>query len=279
MPEGPEIRRAADLLDAAIRAKPLKKVWFKFAHLKVHEDVLSNSLITGFETHGKALLTHFACGLSIYSHNQLYGVWKIAKSGRTPKTTRDLRLSIQGEKGAVFLFSASDISVWPTEKLIEHPFLCKLGPDALNPNLSAAALAKRLSTPRFSGKALAALLLDQTFLAGMGNYLRTEVLFYAGLHPSWRVKDLTELERDRLAEQLLCVTQRSYKTGGVTNEAAISGVLQNDGAPYEGYRFAAFERDGKSCYLCGAKITRCELAGRRIYVCPECQPLPNHVAG
>ncbi len=272
MPEGPEIRRAADLLDRAIRTKPLKKVWFKFEHLKPFETALSASVITGFETHGKALLTHFACGLSIYSHNQLYGVWKIAKFGRTPKTTRDLRLSIHTEKVAVFLFSASDISVWHTEKLIEHPFLRKLGPDALNPKLTETMLAKRLAEPRFAGKALAALLLDQTFLAGMGNYLRTEVLFYAGLHPSARAKDLTELARERLAEQLLSVTRRSYETGGVTNEAAISGVLQSDGAPYEGYRFAAFERDGRSCYQCGTKITRLELAGRRLYICPECQP-------
>ncbi len=65
MPEGPEIRRAADLLQAAIAAKPLTKVWFKFAALKEHEAALAASRITSFETHGKALLTHFSCGLSI----------------------------------------------------------------------------------------------------------------------------------------------------------------------------------------------------------------------
>ena len=271
MPEGPEIRRAADLLHAAIAAKPLTKVWFKFAELKQHEVALASSAITGFETHGKALLTHFKCGLSIYSHNQLYGVWKIAARGKVPKTTRDLRLAIHTEKAAIFLFSASDISVWRTETLNEHPFLRKLGPDALDPKLQASELAKRLISPRFAGKALAGLLLDQAFLAGMGNYLRTEVLFYAGLHPSVRPKDLSELELARLAEQLLGVTRRSYATGGVTNEAAIAGVLQGDGAPFEGYRFAAFDRAGQACYQCGNKIERIELAGRRLYLCPECQ--------
>ena len=271
MPEGPEIRRTADLLQAAIASKPLTRVWFKFAALKEHEATLAASIVTGFETHGKALLMHFACGLSIYSHNQLYGVWKIAQRGKVPKTSRDLRLAIHTEKVAVFLFSASDISVWRTESLHEHPFLRKLGPDALDPKLSSDALAKRLLDPRFANKALAGLLLDQTFLAGMGNYLRTEVLFYAGLHPTARPKDLSDLDLERLAEQLLEVTRRSYATGGVTNEAAIAGVLAGDGAPFEGYRFAAFERAGRACYQCGHTIERIELAGRRLYFCPECQ--------
>ena len=271
MPEGPEIRRAADLLQAAIAAKGLTKVWFKFAALKEHEATLMASTVVGFEAHGKALLTHFACGLSIYSHNQLYGVWKIALRGKLPKTSRDLRLAIHTDKAAVFLFSASDISVWRTESLKEHPFLRKLGPDALDPKLNAETLAKRLMSPRFVGKALAGLLLDQAFLAGMGNYLRTEVLYYAGLHPALKPKDLSELERERLAEQLLAVTRRSYATGGVTNEAAIAGVLQSDGAPFEGYRFAAFDRAGRACYQCGNTIERMEVGGRRLYFCPECQ--------
>lgn len=271
MPEGPEIRRAADLLQAAIANKSLTKVWFKFAALKQHEATLAASTVTGLETHGKALLTHFACGLSIYSHNQLYGVWKIAQRGKAAKTSRDLRLAIHTAKAAVFLYSASDISVWRTELLSEHPFLRKLGPDALDPNINSDAIAQRLLSPRFAGKALAGLLLDQAFLAGMGNYLRTEVLFYAGLHPTTRAKDLDELARARLAEQLLAVTRRSYATGGVTNEATIAGVLQGDGAPFEGYRFAVFERADRACYQCGNTIERMQLAGRRLYFCPECQ--------
>lgn len=271
MPEGPEIRRAADLLEAAATGKTLSKVWFKFAELKSYEPMLASSVITAFQTHGKALLTHFDCGLSIYSHNQLYGVWKIAKRGKMPKSSRDLRLAIHTEKAAIFLFSASDISVWRTASLSEHPFLRKLGPDILDPALDTTTLVQRLMSPTFARRTLAGLLLDQAFLAGMGNYLRTEVLFYAGVHPSVRPKDLRDAELHRLAEQLLAVTRRSYATGGVTNEAAISGMLRADDAPFEGYRFAAFERAGRACYQCGSTIERLELAGRRLYLCPECQ--------
>jgi endonuclease VIII len=271
VPEGPEIRRAADLLETAVRAKPLTKVWFKFPELKAFEAQLAASTITRFETRGKALLTHFSCALSIYSHNQLYGVWKIAKRGKVPASKRDLRLSLHTNGAAVFLFSASDISVWQTDQLEAHPFLRKLGPDALDLQLQPEALAARLQEKRFASKSLAALLLDQAFVAGMGNYLRTEVLFYAKLHPNLRAKDLRKLDCERLAETLLSVTRRSYESGGVTNEAAIAGVLALDGAPFEGYRFAAFERAGKPCYACGNRIERLELAGRRLYICSQCQ--------
>jgi endonuclease VIII len=272
MPEGPEIRRAADLLANAIVGKALHRVWFKFAALKEYEDVLCQSRVLRFETHGKALLTHFECGLSIYSHNQLYGVWKIAARGKTPNTSRDLRLSLHSDKAAVFLYSASDITVWKTAELGQHPFLRKLGPDALDTSLNEQVLCARLMEKRFAGKSLATLLLDQAFLAGMGNYLRTEVLFYAGLHPLLRVNELDARARQRLAHQALRVVRLSYQTGGVTNEAGLASALKADGERFEGYRFAAFNRAELPCYQCGKSIERLELAGRRIYVCPSCQP-------
>lgn len=77
MPEGPEIRRAADNLEAAIKGKPLTDVWFAFAQLKPYESQLTGQIVTRIETRGKALLTHFSNGLTLYSHNQLYGVWRV----------------------------------------------------------------------------------------------------------------------------------------------------------------------------------------------------------
>lgn len=55
MPEGPEIRRAADNLEAAIKGKPLTDVWFAFAQLKPYESQLTGQLVTRIETRGKAL--------------------------------------------------------------------------------------------------------------------------------------------------------------------------------------------------------------------------------
>lgn len=83
MPEGPEIRRAADSLEAAIKGKPLTDVWFAFPQLKSFESRLIGEKVTHLETRGKALLTHFSNQLTLYSHNQLYGVWRVVETVRS----------------------------------------------------------------------------------------------------------------------------------------------------------------------------------------------------
>lgn len=78
--------------------------------------------IEDIETRGKALLTHFSNGLTMYSHNQLYGVWKIVDAGETPDTKRDLRVRLETEDKAILLYSASDITIAPREEIAQHPF-------------------------------------------------------------------------------------------------------------------------------------------------------------
>lgn len=135
MPEGPEIRRAADNLEAAIKGKPLTDVWFAFAQLKPYESQLTGQLVTRIETRGKALLTHFSNGLTLYSHNQLYGVWRVIDTGEIPQTTRILRVRLQTADKTILLYSASDIEMLTAEQLTTHPFLQRVGPDVLDARL------------------------------------------------------------------------------------------------------------------------------------------------
>ena len=67
MPEGPEIRRAADSLEAAIKGEPLTGAWFAFPQLQHYQSQLVGQRVTHIETRGKALLTHFSGGLTLYS--------------------------------------------------------------------------------------------------------------------------------------------------------------------------------------------------------------------
>jgi endonuclease VIII len=275
MPEGPEIRRAADQLERAVAQQQLQGVYFKFPHLKQFEKKLAAAKIARFETRGKALLTHFDCGLSVYSHNQLYGVWRVVNFGAQPSGTRDLRFAIYGLKKSALLFSASDIDVLPSTALVDHPFLKKLGPDVLDRKLDSAALHERLSHSQFARKSLSALLLDQAFLAGMGNYLRSEVLFEAGVPPDLRAQDLSPEAKLRLAQALLDVAWRSYRSRGITNQRALDAGLRRtkklSETAYEAGRFCVFGRDGLPCLQCGETILRLALAGRRLYYCPSCQ--------
>ena len=183
MPEGPEIRRAADRLAIAVVGQPLRHAEFAFPDLKRFERDLIGHRIEAITPRGKALLTRFDHGWTLYSHNQLYGVWKTVAPGERPATSRSLRVALETASNAILLYSASDVSMWRSDEVEAHPFLRTLGPDVLDPVLEAATVAERLQSAAFRNRALGGLLLDQGFLAGMGNYLRAEVLFDAGLHP------------------------------------------------------------------------------------------------
>lgn len=269
MPEGPEIRRSADQLARAVAGRVLVRAEFAFPHLQARAPALVGRRIEAITPHGKALLTRFEGGLTLYSHNQLYGVWKVAKAGARPATNRSLRVALETASKAILLYSASEIELWDTAELHRHPFLAKLGPDVLDETLDAEAVAARLDAPRFRGRALTGLLLDQGFLAGMGNYLRSEVLFQAALSPTRRPRDLSPGERRGLAEALLDVPRRSYATRGVRRARGMGEDYLTD-TP-EGFRFLVFDRAGEPCPCCGRAIERHELGGRRLYWCPRCQ--------
>ena len=271
MPEGPEIRRAADAIEKVLKGERIEKVQFTQRPLLKHQKTLSGKKVLGVETRGKALLTHFEHGWSIYSHNQLYGVWQVVPRGEWPTTKRQLRLALHTSKHSALLYSATDISVWRSADLGEHHFLRKLGPDILNPALTAAAIAQRMMEKPFAGRSLAALYLDQGFLAGVGNYLRSEILFAAGLDPLSCPRQLSATQRARLARQTLAVSQRSYKSGGVTLTAKQYRWLTGEGLSFQRARFAVFGRADKPCHSCGNKVKRRDVGARRLYYCSSCQ--------
>jgi endonuclease-8 len=273
MPEGPEIRRAADRLGTVLVDRDVEEVSFAFPELRRFESALSGERVQGIETRGKALLTHFSNDLTVYSHNQLYGVWKVVRRGRMPATRRSLRLAIHTAKHSALLYSASDISVWPRDDLDMHPFLARLGPDLFSPGLEWRAIAARLHEDAFARRALGSLYLDQSFLAGNGNYLRSEVLFCAGLHPRRRPVDLSRGERGALARETLAVAMRSYQTGGVTLTPKLASTLKRRAGRFERRRFFVFAREGSACYRCGDTVQRDSMGSRRIYWCPGCQSL------
>jgi endonuclease-8 len=272
MPEGPEIRRAADKIEAVLKDNTIQKVELGLKPLKKYAKLLTGTKVLSLETRGKALLTHFDSGTTIYSHNQLYGVWRIVKRDKLPKTNRQLRLAIHTEQHSALLYSASDISVWKTEKIEEHPFLRRIGPDILNPNLAWQEVAERLQSKAFSGRALNSVYLDQAFLAGLGNYLRSEILFVAGIHPAKKARELSKGEIGKLARATLDISQRSYALRGVTIPDRQYKALKKKGVSYGKARFFVFSRANQPCRVCKTKIQRSSANSRRIYTCASCQP-------
>ena len=250
------------------------KIEFGLQPLKKFVTPLKGSNVLSLETRGKALLTHFDSGLTIYSHNQLYGVWRVVKRDKLPKTNRQLRLAIHTDQHSALLYSASDISVWKTRHIEEHPFLQRIGPDILNPNLTWRAVAERLQSKAFSGRALNSVYLDQAFLAGLGNYLRSEILFAARLHPARRAGDLDAEAAGRLSRAMTQLAERAYRTGGETAPKSWVRARRRAGEGWQQARHWAFNREELPCPECEAPIRRITFDGRRLYLCPPCQQEP-----
>ena len=274
MPEGPEIRLAADKLARVLAGQHATLVRFsadKFPALQHAGRRLTGRKMGAIEARGKAMLTHFTGGLTIYSHNQLYGEWAVFK-GPAPATHLQTRLTIATVSHTAVLYSASDVAVLKTSELHQHPYLAKLGVELLDPEVTLHDVLAQISQPRFARRSLAALLLDQGFLAGIGNYLRSDILFDARLHPDVRIADLAPKQRLALARSALKLIRRSCRTRGITNDPALATQLRLKGWSFSRYRHWVFDRAGEPCHQCGQPIRRIEAGSRGLYLCDHCQP-------
>lgn len=276
MPEGPEIRRMVDDIENAVGGATAEAVFFAFDHLKAFETALRGRRVERVEARSKAVLVFFEgtdedgpwC---VYSHNQLYGKWRIGRPDREPKTSRQLRFAIYGSKKAARLYSASDIQLVRPDQLTEVPYLARLGPDPLNQTVSAEQLLTVFDDPRFRGRNLGGLLLDQGVVAGIGNYLRSEILFEARLSPWAKPRDLDTQQRKALVAAILNLVQRTYRLKGITNPPERAERLKRAGWTFGQRRHMVFNRDGERCHDCASPLVRTLMASRRLYYCPVCQ--------
>jgi endonuclease-8 len=271
MPEGPEIRLAADKIARVLVGHPVVEVEFELPSLARYKKRLTGATVTAVDTRGKAMLTRFDNGLTLYSHNQLYGKWFTTSRPRRPKTSRQLRVGLHTDTHSALLYSASDIEVLTERGLARHPFLTRVGPDILDPGLTVDTVLERLASASFRNRALGGLYLDQAFLAGVGNYLRSEILWAAGVDPASRPSQLEPAAMHAIAKETLAISRRSYRTRGVTAPPKRAKERKALGMSYGQYRFQVFGREGLDCYECGTQIERKTMASRNLFVCPNCQ--------
>ncbi len=154
-----------------------------------------------------------------------------------------------------------------TDRVAEHPRLQHLGAEPLDESIPAESF---YDTVRQSRKPIKNLLMDGTFLVGVGNIYANEALFYAGVHPETPAHRLS-LEKWR--ELLACVRQvlrRALREGGTT----LNDFVDSRGEPgYFQLSLAVYGREGEPCPQCGSAIQKTVLTGRGTFFCPRCQPL------
>ncbi len=139
-----------------------------------------------------------------------------------------------------------------------------LGPEPLDENLTSESFHAMLTK---HNRQLKPLLMDQRFLAGLGNIYTDEALFRASIHPLKRSSQITPKE----AHNLLYAIREVLQEGIQRNGASIDWVYR--GGQFQ-HQFKVYGREGQTCTRCGSLIQRLVVGQRGTHICPTCQPAP-----
>jgi len=141
------------------------------------------------------------------------------------------------------------------------PLFSKLGPEPLGEALTHEDFHNRLKARR---RQLKPLLLDQSFIAGVGNIYADEALHRAKLHPQTQAASLTQTQAAVLLESIRSVLQAGIEAHGASIDWVYrGGEFQN--------QFQVYQRKGEPCYRCGTTIERIVVGQRGTHFCPQCQ--------
>ncbi len=149
-------------------------------------------------------------------------------------------------------------------------FLGRLGPEPLSEDLDAVAFHHMLLTRRGRVKAL---LLDQHFIAGIGNIYADESLFIARLHPCRIACTLSAVESARLLSAIRQVLSAGIAHRGTSLGDGESNFKSDGSMGSHGNSLSVFGRTGRQCPRCSSPIERTIVAQRSTHFCPHCQPL------
>ncbi len=153
------------------------------------------------------------------------------------------------------------LTLLPEALLAEYLAERKLGPEPFDPSLTPERLAAML-TARGRTK-LKPLLLDQSFVSGLGNIYVDEALYHARLHPERTAGSLDADKIGRLHAAMRIVLEEAIPIGGA--RIYHGKATQINGFP------RVHARKGEICTRCGGTIEKYTLAGRGTYICPHCQ--------
>jgi formamidopyrimidine-DNA glycosylase len=143
-----------------------------------------------------------------------------------------------------------------------QPVLGGLGPEPLDPAFNVEQFYTNLHAYH---RLLKPLLLDQAFIAGLGNIYTDEALHLAGLHPTRHADELDEIQAQKLLRSIRLVLEEGIRRNGASIDWVYrGGSFQNS--------FRVYQRTGEPCPVCGTPIERLVIGQRGTHFCPVCQP-------
>jgi len=223
--------------------------------------------VAGVSRRGKYLLLALPRD-TLVVHLKMSGRLILAAAAEPPDRHAHVVLALDGGDELRFRDPRKFGRVYLLERT--EALLGPLGPEPLEPAFTAAALARRLAGRRARLKPL---LLDQRFVAGLGNIYADESLWAAGLHPLRVAGTLSAGEAATLQRSIRHVLERAVAARG--SSLSDGGYRDLTGNPGEMQgSLAVYGRSGAPCPRCGTAVRRLLVAGRGTHLCPRCQPAP-----
>ncbi len=283
MPEGHTIHRLArdharDLVGRAVRASSPQG---RFADGAA---VLDGRVVRRVEPLGKHLLYALDDGVVLHVHLGLFGRFR-RYTGRAPAPRGAVRLRLETDGVTIDLSGPIICAIEDADAVAA--LRERLGPDVLAPTedagagdeaarqpsvaaLDAAALRRARARVRASRRAIGALLLDQTIIAGVGNVYRAEALFLVGVHPSTPGAEVDGRTFGRLWRTLVTLMRKGVEARRIV-------TVERAAAKGRAARTWVYGR--ARCQRCEGPVERFTLGARVAYACPACQPRADGEAG
>lgn len=262
MPEGHTIHRLARDLNSTLKPGPITATSPQGPFSAEAKQINGRELVSA-EAWGKQLFIDFEGAPLLQIHLGLIGKLRPKPLGSPEKGA--IRLRLEGPE------TLWDLTGPMTCALIDEDdrdaVVAKLGPDPLRPNADADDFAKRISRRRIP---IAAALLDQKVMAGIGNVYRSEFCYLAGIHPETPANSLTDDQIADLWEMAVSQLEQGVKLNRIVTRVPEEVGTTAQEMP-DDERLYVYKREGLPCHRCRNEIRLIEVAKRKSWYCPGCQ--------
>lgn len=225
---------------------------------------LRGQKIISLKRRGKYLIFNLAGGEKLVVHLKLTGSLLVKRSGEEPQRFARAIIYLDNATSLQFRDPRKFGRMWLTGDL--DSVIGKLGPEPLARDFSLESFRRRLDHRSTLVKPL---LLDQNFIAGIGNMYADEALFAAKIHPARAISSLSPAEISRLYRAIQKVLRAAINDRG----ASVQNYFRPGGEMGTAhYQFKVAHRRGENCPVCATPLGYLKLRGRGTYFCHRCQP-------
>ena len=273
MPELPEVENVVLGLKNLIKNYIITSVRIKEANLIAYPELhefqkqIKNRKIKDITRRGKYILIHLVEDKIMVIHLRMTGKLLVKSSDEAlEKHTHiifklsqntDLRFNNVRKFGRIYLIDSDNYEA--------AGGLSELGPEPLAPDFSFEKF-KEL----FKGRTakIKSLLLNQKFIAGLGNIYTDEVLYRSDVYPKKHADKLTEKELKKIYNNIRKILKLGIKYNGTTFSDYVNAFGEK-GSFQE--KLQVYQKEGEKCHKCKERITKDKVSGRSTYYCPNCQ--------